>query len=75
MYRAFPSDGHWTLEEECSFTLEEGRFMDDGKRYIAAIIKKNNLSISPKFIITSGYLSWLGLFDAEEFVLGDYEWD
>lgn len=75
MYKAFPSDGHWTLEEEGPFTLEEGRFTDDGKRYIAAIIKKKDLSISPKFIITSGYLSWLYFFDAEGFVLGDYEWD
>lgn len=75
IYRAFPSDGKWTFEEECPFTLEEGRFIDDGKRYIAAVIKTKDLSTPPKFIITNGHLNWLGFIDAGGFVLGDYEWD
>lgn len=75
IYYAMPSDGKWTFEEECSYTLEEGRFIDDGRRYIAAVIKTKDLSVSPKFIITSGHLSWLGFIDAGGFVLGDYEWD
>lgn len=75
IYRAFPSDGQWTFEEECSYFLEEGRFIDDGKRYIAAVIESKDLSVSPKFIITNGHLSWLGLVDVGGFVLGDYEWD
>ena len=75
IYRAFPSDGRWTFEEECPFTLEEGRFFDDGRRYIAAVIKCKDFSTSPKFIITNGHLSWLGFIDAGGFILGDYEWD
>lgn len=74
-YRAFPSDGKWTFEEECPYTLEEGRFFDDGRRYIAAVIKTKEFSTPPKFIITNGHLSWLGFIDAGGFVLGDYEWD
>lgn len=75
IYNAMPSDGKWTFEEECHYYLEEGRFIDDGRRYIAAVIKTKDLSISPKFIITNGHLSWFGLIDAGGFVLGDYEWD
>lgn len=75
LYRAFPSDGKWTFEEECSYYLEEGRFINDGRRYIAAVIKAKDLSISPKFIITNGHLSWLGFIDVGGFVLRDYEWD
>lgn len=75
IYRAFPSDGKWTFEEECPYSLEEGRFMDDGKRYIAAAIKSKDLNTPPKFIITNGHLSWLGFIDVGGFVLGDYEWD
>ena len=75
IYRAFPSDGKWTFEEECPYSLEEGRFMDDGRRFIAAAIKSKDLNTPPKFIITNGHLSWLGIIDAGGFVLGDYEWD
>lgn len=75
VYNAMPSDGKWTFEEECPYYLEEGRFIDDGRRYIAAVIKTKDLSISPKFVITNGHLSWLGFIDAGGFVLGDYEWD
>lgn len=75
IYRAFPSDGQWTFDEDYPYSLEEGRFMDDGRRYIAAVIECKDLSISPKFIITNGHLSWLGLIDVAGFVLGDYEWD
>lgn len=75
IYRAFPSDGKWTFEEECPSSLEEGRFMDDGRRFIAAAIKSKDMNIPPKFIITNGHLSWLGIIDAGGFVLGDYEWD
>ena len=75
IYRAFPSDGKWTFEEECPYSLEEGRFIDDGRRYIAAAIKSKDLNTPPKFIITNGHLSWLGLIDVGGFVLGDYEWD
>ena len=75
IYNAMPSDGKWTFEEECPYTLEEGRFIDDGRRYIAAVIKTKDMSISPKFVITNGHLSWLGFLDAGGFVLGDYEWD
>lgn len=75
VYNAMPSDGKWSFEEECPYTLEEGRFIDDGRRYIAAVIKTKDFSISPKFIITNGHISWLGLIDAGGFVLGDYEWD
>ena len=74
-YYAMPSDGKWTFEEECSYTLEEGRFIDDGRRYIAAVINSKDMNISPKFIITNGHLTWLGIIDAGGFVLGDYEWD
>ena len=75
IYRAFPSDGHWTLEEECPYTLEDGRFIDDGRRYIAAVIKCKDFNTSPKFVITNGHLSWFGFIDTGGFVLGDYEWD
>lgn len=75
IYKAFPSDGQWTFEEECSYFLEEGRFIDDGRRYIAAVIESKDMSIPPKFVITNGHLSWLGFIDAGGFVLGDYEWD
>ena len=75
VYNAMPSDGKWTFEEECPYYLEVGRFIDDGRRYIAAVIKTKDLSISPKFVITNGHLSWLGFIDAGGFVLGDYEWD
>lgn len=75
VYNAMPSDGKWTFDEECPYTLEEGRFIDDGRRYIAAVIKCKNLSISPKFVITNGRLSWLGIIDEGGFILGDYEWD
>ena len=75
LYNALPSDGKWTFEEECPYYLEEGRFIDDGRRYIAAVIKTKDLSVSPKFVITNGHLSWLGFIDAGGFVLGDYEWD
>lgn len=75
VYNAMPNDGKWTFEEECPYYLEEGRFIDDGRRYIAAVIKTKDLSISPKFVITNGHLSWLGFIDAGGFVLGDYEWD
>lgn len=75
IYRAFPIDGHWTFDEECPYTLEEGRFIDDGRRYIAAVIRYKELSIPPKFVITNGHLSWLGIIDAGGFILGDYEWD
>lgn len=75
IYNAMPSDGQWTFEEECPYTLEEGRFIDDGRRYIAAVIKTKEYSTPPKFIITNGHLSWLGFIDAGGFVLGDYEWD
>ena len=75
VYNAMPSDGKWTFSEECPYTLEEGRFIDDGRKYIAAVIKTKDFSISPKFIITNGHISWLGLIDAGGFVLGDYEWD
>ncbi len=75
VYNAMPSDGKWTFSEECPYTLEEGRFIDDGRRYIAAVIKTKDFSISPKFVITNGHLSWLGIIDAGGFVLGDYEWD
>ena len=75
IYNAMPSDGKWTFEEEYTYTLEEGRFMDDGRRYIAAVIKTKDLSVSPKFIITNGHLSWFGIIDAGGFILGDYEWD
>lgn len=75
IYRAFPSDGKWTFEEECPYSLEEGRFIDDGRRYIAAVIKTKEYSTPPKFIITNGHLSWLGFIDAGGFILGDYEWD
>ena len=51
------------------------RFIDDGRRYIAAIIKSRDMEISPKFVITNGHLSWLGIIDAGGFILGDYEWD
>ena len=75
IYTAMPSDGKWTFEEECSYTLEEGRFIDDGRRYVAAVIKSKDMEISPKFVITNGHLSWLGIIDAGGFILGDYEWD
>lgn len=75
VYNAMPSDGKWTFEEECTYTLEEGRFIDDGRRYIAAVIQTKDMSVSPKFIITNGHLSWLGIIDAGGFILGDYEWD
>ena len=75
IYNAMPSDGKWTFEEECPYSLEEGRFIDDGRRYIAAVIKTKDMSIFPKFVITNGHLSWLGFLDAGGFVLGDYEWD
>lgn len=75
VYNAMPSDGKWTFEEVCPYYLEEGRFIDDGRRYIAAVIKTKDLSISPKFVITNGHLSWFGFIDAGSFVLGDYEWD
>lgn len=75
IYNAMPSDGKWTFEEECPYILEEGRFIDDGRRYIAAVIKTKDLSTPPRFIITNGHLSWLGFIDAGGFVLGDYEWD
>lgn len=75
VYNAMPSDGKWTFEEECPYYLEEGRFIDDGRRYIAAVIQTKDLSISPKFVITNGHLSWLGIIDAGGFILGDYEWD
>ena len=75
VYNAMPNDGKWTFEEECPYYLEVGRFIDDGRRYIAAVIKTKDLSISPKFVITNGHLSWLGFIDAGGFVLGDYEWD
>ena len=75
IYTAMPSDGKWTFDEECSYTLEEGRFIDDGRRYVAAVIKSKDMEISPKFVITNGHLSWLGIIDAGGFILGDYEWD
>ena len=75
VYNAMPSDGKWTFEEECTYTLEEGRFMDDGRRYVAAIIKCKDMSIPPKFIITNGQLSWLGIINEGGFILGDYEWE
>lgn len=75
IYSAMPSDGRWTFEEECPYSLEEGRFINDGRRYIAAVIKSKDMSAPPKFIITNGHLSWLGIIDAGGFVLGDYEWD
>lgn len=75
IYKAFPSDGQWSFEEECPYSLEEGRFIDDGRRYIAAVIESKDLRMPPKFIITNGHLSWLGFIDAGNFVLGDYEWD
>ena len=75
IFRAFPSDGKWTFEDECPYSLEEGRFIDDGRRYIAAVFKSKDLNTPPKFIITNGHLSWLGFIDAGAFVLGDYEWD
>lgn len=75
VYNAMPSDGKWTFDEECPYTLEEGRFMDDGRRYIAAVINCKDLSISPKFVITNGQLSWLGIINEGGFILGDYEWD
>jgi len=74
-YSAMPSDGKWTFEEECPYTLEEGRFIDDGRRYIAAVINRTDINISPKFVITNGHLTWLGIIDTGGFVLGDYEWD
>jgi len=75
IYNAMPSEGKWTFEEECPYTLEEGRFIDDGRRYIAAVIKTKDMNVSPKFIITNGHLSWLGFLDVGGFILGDYEWD
>lgn len=75
VYNAMPSDGKWTFDEECPYTLEEGRFMDDGRRYIAAVIKCKDLRISPKFVITNGQLSWLGIINEGGLILGDYEWD
>ena len=74
MYRAFPSDGHWTYEEEFPYTLEEGRFFDDGRKFIAAVFKSKDIDIPIKFTITSGHLYMLG-FDIADFILGDYEWD
>jgi predicted nucleic acid-binding Zn ribbon protein len=74
-YSAMPSDGKWTFEEEYPYTLEEGRFIDDGRRYIAAVIKTKDMNSSPKFVITNGHLSWFGFLDAGGFILGDYEWD
>ena len=75
IYTAMPSDGKWTFDEECPYTLEAGRFIDDGRRYVAAVIKSKDVDISPKFVITNGHLSWLGIIDAGGFILGDYEWD
>lgn len=74
IYKAFPSDGKWTFSEECTYTLEEGRFFDNGKRYIAAVIKSDEFDISAKFTITNGHLYLWGI-DVAGFTLGDYEWD
>lgn len=74
IYTAMPSDGQWKLEEECSYTLEEGRYIDDGRRYIAAIIQDKDNDIPIKFSISNGHLYMLG-FDIAGFILGDYEWD
>ena len=74
IYNAMPSDGKWTFEEECPYTLEEGRYFDDGRRYIAAVFKSKDIDIPEKFTITNGHLYMLG-FDIAGFILGDYEWD
>ncbi len=74
IYSAIPSDGQWKFDEECSYTLEEGRFLDDGRRYIAAVFRSKDIDVPAKFTITNGHLYMLG-FDIAGFVLGDYEWD
>lgn len=74
IYSAMPSDGRWKFDEECSYTLEEGRYFDDGRRYIAAVFTSKDIDIPAKFTITNGHLYMLG-FDIAGFVLGDYEWD
>ena len=72
IYSAMPSDGQWKFDEECSYTLEEGRYFDDGRRYIAAVFTSKDIDIPAKFTITNGHLYMLG-FDIAGFVLGDYE--
>lgn len=74
IYSAMPSDGKWKFDEVCNYTLEEGRFIDDGRRYIAAVIKSKEVDIPAKFTITNGHLYMLGI-DVAGFILGDYEWD
>lgn len=74
IYSAMPSDGQWKFDEECLYTLEEGRYFDDGRRYIAAVFTSKDIDIPAKFTFTNGHLYMFG-FDIAGFVLGDYEWD